>query len=167
MAPDTPDDRALAGLVPLPLVLGLLESVAATLTSWLERRGCAVVALEGGRNGTSASIANLDSALWLFIAGVGLIAPNRLPGIADHRARLARARGDLPAVIHVHHRRSVCAADGFVMEPNFTNLQHIRKGQLLARDKRGEIRAEEDGILVLPVYQQQGDDAFFLGTEHE
>jgi len=167
MAPDTPEDRALAEMVPLPLVLGLLETITGTLTSYLKERACRVLALEGGRNGTSASIMNLDAALWLFITGIGLVAPNRVPGIAEYRARLSRAKGDLPAVIHVHHRRSVGAEDCFRMEPNFTNLQRIERGQLLAKDKRGEIRAEEDGFLVLPVYQSLGNDAFFLGTEHE
>jgi len=39
----------------------------------------------------------------------------------------------------------------------------VRAGTLLARDKAGEIRAREDGIVVMPLYQGQGEDGFFLG----
>ena len=51
------------------------------------------------------------------------------------------------------------------MEPGFANIQRIQAGQLLARDRQGEIRAREDGVLVMPLYQRLGDDGFFLGKE--
>jgi hypothetical protein len=38
-----------------------------------------------------------------------------------------------------------------------------RASQLLARDNNGEIRAESDGVIILPLYQGQGSDGFFWG----
>ena len=49
------------------------------------------------------------------------------------------------------------------MEPGFANIQSIAAGTLLARDRGGEIRAHEDCLVVMPLYQGQGDDGFFLG----
>ena len=49
------------------------------------------------------------------------------------------------------------------MEPGFKNLDHARAEQLLARDRNGEIRAPNDGLVMLPLYQGQGDDGFFWG----
>jgi succinylglutamate desuccinylase len=51
------------------------------------------------------------------------------------------------------------------MEPGFRNLDHAPEGTLLARDKRGEIRAPKNGMVILPLYQGLGADGFFWGRE--
>ena len=52
--------------------------------------------------------------------------------------------------------------DDFVMEPGFTNFQPVERGQTLARDRRGPILARESGQILMPLYQKQGTDGFFL-----
>src|SRR5690606_19080983 len=53
-------------------------------------------------------------------------------------------------------------ADRFEMLPGFRNFQAVERGELLARDAHGDIRAAERGRVLLPLYQGQGDDGFFL-----
>jgi succinylglutamate desuccinylase len=67
--------------------------------------------------------------------------------------------------MEVVERRAIRPEDRFVMEPGFANLARARRGQLLARDARGEIRAPHDGLVMLPLYQGQGEDGFFWGRE--
>jgi succinylglutamate desuccinylase len=55
--------------------------------------------------------------------------------------------------------------DGFVMEPGFRNLQAVEAGQVLARDRLGEITAVCDARILMPLYQDQGNDGFFLARE--
>ncbi len=57
------------------------------------------------------------------------------------------------------------AGDAFQMLPNFKNFQAVRKGQALARDIHGWILAPEDGLILMPLYQKQGSDGFFLVKE--
>ena len=52
------------------------------------------------------------------------------------------------------------------MEPGFANLAPARAGQLLARDRGGEIRAPHDGVVILPLYQALGSDGYFWGRAH-
>jgi hypothetical protein len=52
--------------------------------------------------------------------------------------------------------------DDFVMEPGFRNFHKIRKGELLAEDKDGEIRSQIKGRVLMPLYQRQGNDGFFV-----
>lgn len=47
------------------------------------------------------------------------------------------------------------------MEPGFTNFQPVVRAQLLARDRHGDIRAVENGYVLMPLYQSQGTDGFF------
>ena len=49
------------------------------------------------------------------------------------------------------------------MQPGFRNIDFVKRGQLLARDGRGELRAREAGLVILPLYQGIGDDGYFWG----
>ena len=51
------------------------------------------------------------------------------------------------------------------MEPGFANFQPIERGQVLARDSQGAIEAPMKGWLLLPLYQGQGEDGFFIGRD--
>ncbi|MGB0432056.1 MAG: hypothetical protein ACPGLV_16395 [Bacteroidia bacterium] len=44
----------------------------------------------------------------------------------------------------------------------FLNFQKIEKGTLLATDKNGPIYCEQDCFMLMPLYQKQGSDGFFL-----
>lgn len=162
---DTPRHRTFARHFPLPSILGLEELVDGVLVEWLSHRGCVTMVIEAGQHEDPNSVDNLEAALWLALAAAGLAGPERLPEFARSRARLERARGDLPHVMEVMSRHAVAPDHEFRMEPGFANIARTRAGQLLARDRRGEIRAARDGLLFMPLYQGQGQDGFFLGRE--
>ncbi len=48
------------------------------------------------------------------------------------------------------------------MRPGFQNFEAIREGQPLADDADGVVVAPEDGRIFLPLYQDLGDDGFFV-----
>lgn len=162
---DTPRHRAFARHFPLPSILGLEELVDGVLVEWLSHRGCVTMVIEAGQHEDPNSVDNLEAALWLALDAAGLAGQERLPEFARSWARLERARGDLPHVMEVMSRHAVAPDHEFRMEPGFANIARTRAGQLLARDRRGEIRAARDGLLFMPLYQGQGQDGFFLGRE--
>lgn len=51
------------------------------------------------------------------------------------------------------------------MNPGFENFDRIKRGQILARNKRGAIKANETGLIMMPLYQKLGEDGFFIGRE--
>jgi len=149
----------------LPSLRGILERVDGLLAEYLGRRGCIALAVEGGQNEDARSIERLQSVLTVALAWTGVVESADLPDLAQHRERLQASSVGLPRVIEIHRRHALGPGDDFRMEPGFANLQRIRGGTLLARDRHGEIRAEQDGWLIFPLYQSQGDDGFFLGRE--
>ena len=48
------------------------------------------------------------------------------------------------------------------MYPNYKNFQRISSGEIIAEDNEGPIEAPEDALLLMPLYQSQGEDGFFL-----
>ena len=93
----------------------------------------------------------------------GLLPASSLGSLNLSRQLLEHAREDLPHEIEIVLRYAITPEDEFRMEPGFSNIHPVRAGMLLARDRHGEIRAPEDGLVVMPLYQGQGDDGFFLG----
>ena len=51
------------------------------------------------------------------------------------------------------------------MDPDWENFRPVEEGQTVARDESGEIRVAESGRILMPLYQEQGEDGFFLIRE--
>jgi succinylglutamate desuccinylase len=157
----TPAHRQLAAAFPLPGILGLEETLTGVLTRYLGERGCVTLAIEGGQHTTSAAADNLAAVITIALEATGVVA--EVPGAAAARAHLLAVRGALPHVIEVVVRHALRPDHGFRMEPGFANIERVAAGTLLARDASGEIHAPFDGVVLLPLYQPDGDDGFFYG----
>ena len=160
---DTLPQRAFVSGLPLPVVMGLEEQVDGVLSSYWTRHGCVTFGVEGGQHDDPGSIDNLEAVLLLAAQTAGLFPEGSVPDTRAAHDLLERRRGDLPRVMEVVSRHAIAEGDAFTMEPGFKNLDHARAEQLLARDRKGEIRAPRDGLVLLPLYQKQGDDGFFWG----
>jgi len=160
---DTLPQRAFVASLPLPVVMGLEEQVDGVLSSYWTRHGCITCGVEGGQHDDPASIDNLEAVLLLAAQSAGLFDQGAVAETRAAHALLERVRGDLPRVMEVVSRHAIAEGDAFTMEPGFKNLDYARAEQLLARDRNGEIRAPRDGLVLLPLYQKQGDDGFFWG----
>ncbi len=160
---DTPAQRAFVQAVPIPNILGLEAMVPGVLTHYWAQRGLVTFAVEGGQHDDPAAVDNHAAVTWLALDRAGLFQGRRPAEVGHAHRRLTACRGDLPQVLEVLERRSITPEDDFVMEPGFRNLDYARAGQLLARDRRGEIRAPTEGIVLLPLYQKLGSDGFYWG----
>jgi succinylglutamate desuccinylase len=162
---DTLRQRRFGFSFPLPVILGLEEQVDGVLSGYFTQRGCVAVSIEGGQHDDPASVDNLTACLWVALVAAGLVDRRRLPEHDGAYGLLEARRGTLPAVMEVTRRWAITPEDQFRMAPGFANLDRARRGQLLARDVRGEIRADEDGMVILPLYQGLGNEGFFWGRE--
>jgi succinylglutamate desuccinylase len=157
--------RELALRLPVPLVLGLEEMVDGTLHDWIGEHGVVTVAFESGQHAEPAAVDRAEAAIWLILEATGLIHPTHLPEAGAARKLLARDSVGLPAALEMRYRHPVDRADAFVMAPGWTNFQPVRKGETLAEDSGGPVRSPERGRMLMPLYQEQGEDGFFVVRE--
>jgi len=77
-----------------------------------------------------------------------------------------RSKG-LPLEAKLMHVHSVQANDNFRMTDTkiYNNFDPITKGEILAYDKNGPIISPYDGLILMPLYQKQGNDGFFIIQE--
>lgn len=67
-------------------------------------------------------------------------------------------------LVYVHR---VHPSDNFRMIDTkiYSNFDPISKDEILAYDKNGAIKSPCDGLILMPLYQNQGDDGFFIIQE--
>ena len=148
--------------LPVPLILGLAEILEGTLTGFLSTRGIPGVVFEGGQHGAPRSIAASEAAIWVSLRRLGIIRDSGFPEAKRARGLLRTATRGLPTVLEMRYRHPVSSENGFRMLPGFRSFQPIEAGQTLATDAHGEVTSPEAGLLLLPLYQPQGEDGFFL-----
>lgn len=155
-------NRKVAFALPIPVILGIEEILEGSLLGWLCDLGHVAVAVEGGQSDDPRTVAHHEAAIWICLVATGALSPGDVPDLGAHRYRLAAAAQGLPGVIEIRHRHLVGAVDEFVMAPGFTGFDRIARGQVVARDRTGPVRAPERGLMLMPRYQGQGDDGYFL-----
>lgn len=159
---DTLRNRSLALELPVPLVLGLEELVEGTLHEYLGTRGCVTVAFESGQHREPAAVDRAEAGIWITLAGTGVVAESDLPELTEARKRLRRDSARLPRVLEMRYRHPVAPADAFRMHPGYGNFHRIRRGEIVAEDRNGPVPAPETGRILMPLYQAQGQDGFFV-----
>ena len=160
---DTLRNRRFALRFPVPIILGIEEQLDGSLLEYMSEIGCITLGVEAGKHDKESSVDHHESVLWIALVAAGLVSPRNLPHLSRHRQRLRSATRNVYHVTEVRYRQPVLDGRSFRMEPGFENFQPVRRGQLLAMENGREIRAKETGLVLLPLYQGQGEDGFFLG----
>ena len=162
---DTLANRAFAGTIPVPMILGLEELLDGTLLAFLVRHGLVAVAYESGQHEEARAVDRAEAGIWIAAAAVGLLPEDRIPEADRGRAFLREDSGSLPRVTEMVYRHAIEPEDEFRMNPGYRNFQAVTAHQVVARDVRGAVRTHMQGRILMPLYQKQGEDGFFLIRE--
>ena len=158
-------NRSKAFSLPVPVLFGLEEIIEGSMIGYLCDRGHVGIAVEGGQHDDPNTIANHVAAVWLILVSAGVVAREAVPDYEMHEARLAKAAKGLPRAVEIRHRHVCFDGDGFRMKPGYENFQYVAAGTVVARDGSGPIRFPVHGSMIMPRYQGQGEDGFFVGRE--
>lgn len=159
---DTLSNREFARIFDIPYVVGLEEELDGTVLSHYVARGVRTFGFESGQHAEVDAIDRAEAAVWIALTGVGLLDAANVPNLRRTKRRLRAGTGSLPRVVEVRCRHVVEPGDGFKMNPGFVSFQPIEASQVLSHDDTGPVRAPEDGLLLMPMYQEQGQDGFFV-----
>src|SRR5262245_31561362 len=162
---DTLTNRRFVQKLPLPVILGLEEQIDGALLEYVNNLGHITVGVEGGRHDRPDSVAHHVAVLWVSLIAAGCLREEDVPDLPVHLEALDRATHGIPRIVEMRYRHAIRETDQFRMRPGFRNFDPVKKGDTLAHDHKGPIRARETGVLLLPLYQVKGDDGFFMGRE--
>lgn len=163
-----PDQIDLLSEIHAPMVLGIGRSLRGTALKYYHNRGMFSFALEGGQHDNSLTKRNIIASVMLLLQAAGCINPGEhYPGIAGFKEHLKSQTQHLPVQAELVYQHIIEEGDRFKMRPGYKNFQPIKEGQWLASDRHGKIVAQCDGYILMPLYQDQGDEGFFIIDEHE
>jgi len=162
---DTIRNRSFALKFPLPIILGIEEFLSGTMLSYVNELGPIAIGFEAGHHEVLSSIENHVSCLWLTLATVGCIQKTDIPQYQEHYNKLKNQSKDSKKVFEIRFRHERGETEDYVMDPGYENFQILKKAQHLAKNKNGHLFAAESGRIFLPLYQQMGNDGYFIIRE--
>lgn len=154
---DRAEHRRVARALGLSLVFGLQEALVGALSDFYDGRVELCLAIETGRTG-APGVRERVREFMVRILGLFEMCSSGGFGL------LPAAE---PEVLRVTHRHPVAREDAFHMLPGFSSFQEVARGELLARDAQGPLYAPHAGWLLMPLYQDVGNDGFFLAQTEE
>ncbi|MCA9545143.1 MAG: succinylglutamate desuccinylase/aspartoacylase family protein [Myxococcales bacterium] len=159
---DTLRNRGIAFALPVTTILGLEETVDGTFLDYVAARGHVGLGVETGQHRDALARMLHRSVIWLTLIAAGVVREADVPDAEAHRAALRTASGGAPQVVELLCRHGVAPEDDFRMRPGYVGFQPIQKGEHLADNVRGPVRAPDHGLILMPLYQPQGSDGFFI-----
>lgn len=151
-----------------PVILGLLDGIEGTMMHHFNQQQFPDIptisfCFESGQHDDPLSINRAIAAITNCMRAIGSV---KKEDVANRHDFLLQTYSEgLPPISHLLSKHSIQPGDGFQMIPGFKNFQKVKKGTVLAHDNNGEIKCPEDCLLLMPLYQKQGEDGFFLIKE--
>jgi succinylglutamate desuccinylase len=166
---DEGESLAWAKLLQAPVVLGLYDQVDGTLlrfgvSGYFSNNTAVVptlgVAFEAGQHDHPDAVVRSIAAILKTLEYAGCL-PDVGEGFLESTG-LQRPQTPPPLITRLVTAHHINPGDGFVMRPGYVNFQPVLEGEPLADDANGPIVAPFTGMILMPLYQSQGSDGFFL-----
>lgn len=142
----------------VPLVVGMQDKLHGTAFEYFSGLVDTAFVIEGGQHDDPGTVQRLASSILSLLVELGCVDAQWM---ARH-APVSHPAAHAPERVRPVYRHPVQPEDGFRMRPGFSNLQQITQGEWLASDRLGRVLAPDDGYLLMPLYQAQGSDGFFI-----
>lgn len=146
----------------VPMIFGIDEALPGTALRYFQDLGYVTFALEGGNHENKLTVFNNTAALILLLVTAGCLDSQNIPHYNEYKRHLVQQNKQLPSMAELVYQHIIEDGDHFEMKPGYTNFQPVKEGEWLASDKNGQIRAQCDGYILMPLYQKQGNDGFFI-----
>jgi succinylglutamate desuccinylase len=165
IVPSDIKDHPIPSALDAPVILGLADKLQGTAIKYFAEKGVISFAFEAGYHESPDAIDNLEAATWHTLHHSGFLKAKDHPNFKTANERLKEVSKHLPKFVDLIYHHIIKKDDGFEMVPGINNFQEIKKNQVLAYDKNGPIKAPKDCLILMPLYQDQGCDGFFLVSQ--
>jgi succinylglutamate desuccinylase len=156
---------ALAAALQVPVVTGMMTGIGGTTLHFFNGEAFGVpstaAAFEAGQHKDPRSADRAKSVIFNLLRHANCIEPTAFLDntLAEDNEFPSES---LPLMVDLKYVHHISDEDTFQMRPGFRNFQPIEKGQWLANDKNGAVLSPAAGRILMPLYQPQGKEGFFI-----
>ncbi|MCB9227915.1 MAG: succinylglutamate desuccinylase/aspartoacylase family protein [Chitinophagales bacterium] len=151
--------------IPVPVIDKMITKIKGTTLEYFNDIGLPAIAFEAGQHEDPIAVQRMKAALVYMFYHAGCIESGVVEKYKDAYSEMETSFKNLPKHVEVIYRHPIEEDDKFIMKPGYVNFQSIKKGEVLAHDKHGEIVSHTDGLMLMPLYQSKGEDGFFIVKE--
>lgn len=166
IASQDPKSISLAKQLPAPVVLGLMDGISGTTLHYFSNHyrniPCTAIAFEGGFHDDPLSVNRIIAAIISFFRSLGCISAEDVATIHDYI--LQQYSKGLPHSVYVRYKYHIDDNSLWEMLPGFHHFDQVYQGQKLAFYDGMDVYAPINGVILMPLYQAQGHDGFFICT---
>jgi succinylglutamate desuccinylase len=150
-----------------PVVLGIAEGLVGTTLHYFNSNNLGVdttcISFESGQHNESKSVNRAVAGVICMLREVGAVRHDDVENL--HEIILQSYADGLPKLTKLVDHFRIGPDDQFKMKLGYKNFQKITRGELLATLNGEDIFASQDGMILMPLYQDQGEDGFFIVQE--
>jgi len=150
-----------------PIVLGITEGLIGTTLHYFTSENMNVdttaITFESGQHVEDKSVNRAIAGIICMMRELGAVKPEDVENY--HEQILISYSKDLPQLTKLSEHYPIADGDHYVMIPGYKNFQNINQGELLAHNNGMEVRAATSGLMLMPLYQSQGEDGYFIVNE--
>ncbi|MBK9982803.1 MAG: succinylglutamate desuccinylase/aspartoacylase family protein [Saprospiraceae bacterium] len=154
--------RILAKGLHAPVVLGIAEGLAGTTIDYFHHPsgGCYCIVFEAGRHDDPEGVHRTAAAIINCMRTIGAVESRDV----DHRhdGLLISLSLGLPKITRLIYHYKIQPGEKFEMRPGYKNFQYVNAGDILAKNENGDVISPVEGLILMPKYQPQGNDGFFI-----
>ena len=165
IAADDPKSREMATGLHAPVILGVAEGLIGTTIEYFNRpeSNCYCIVFEAGQHEDPDCVHRSVAAIINCMRSIGSVRPQDV----DHRhdGILIKMSEGLPKMSRLIYHYKLLPNEKFIMNAGYKNFDPVNKGDILAYNQSGPIYSPEDGLILMPKYQPQGEDGFFIVKE--
>ena len=148
-----------------PVILDMLRGISGTTLHYFNNDlfsdiQVTSVTFEAGQHEDPLSINRCIAAIITFLRSIKCVAQEDVENIHDDI--LKNYSLNLPALTKLIYKHEIFPNDEFIMKSGYKNFQPIKKGEVLAHDRSGQITSQCDGLILMPLYQSQGEEGFYV-----
>lgn len=168
----TGEDRPsllLAAELGVPVIRGMLGGVSGTTLSYFRggrydfERPSRAVTFEAGGHTDEQSVDRALAATVSLLRCAGCV---REEDVSTHHDEVLKRHGTgVPALLELAYVHRLEGNRDFKMREGFGNFHPVEKGTILADGRDGPISAPHTGYVLMPLYQEQGNEGFFIVRE--
>lgn len=147
-----------------PVVLGFLEGLKGTTLHYFTSENfpgeTTSICFEAGQHEDPMSVNRAIAAITNCLRFVGCVDAEHIEG--RHLQILEEYSEELPKLTRLKFRYEIDPEEEFKMLPGYKNFQKITKDEIIAYNKNGPVLSPYSGYILMPLYQTQGEDGFFI-----
>lgn len=155
-------NRKFSSYYPVPKVLGIEEYLSGPLLSYINELGYVSLGFEAGQHNDKVSIANCEAFIYLTLVYTLALKVNYVKDFDKYKLQLETSAQQNKTTYEVSYRHKIEVGEVFKMKPGFKSFETVNERTEIATSNHKPIILDKNETLFMPLYQEIGEDGYYL-----